>query len=279
MRLTTVGNGPLHVVCDGNDIWVGNGVDSSVSRVRGSDGSLQQTWTGAINPRALLSAMGYVFVAGINSPGTLYQIDPQASVGGPVTAVVSTLPDSPVGIAFDGSRIWTANASGSVSIITPGTWSVTNAFTGFAAPIGIVFDGANMWVADNSSNNLLKLNSAGTIIQTIPVGSGPAFPVFDGTNIWVPNVNDDSVTVVRASTGAVVTTLTGNGLADPLAATFDGQRVLVTDGLDAVSLWKASDLSIIGSTPTGAATAPHGVCSDGIAFWIALEGSDQLARF
>jgi hypothetical protein len=87
---------------------------------------------------------------------------------------------------------------------------------------------------------------------------------------------------MRASNGAVLATLTGNGLAQPLNAAFGGQRILVTNslaGADSVSLWKAADLTVIGSFGTGAGTQPFGACSDGISFWITLTDDGQLARF
>src|SRR5262249_37673804 len=156
---------------------------------------------------------------------------------------------------FDGSRIWTANEgtgspnTGSVSIVTPGMttpWSVTTVTTGFNGPAGILFDGSNIWVTDFSANTLLKLDQNGAIIQTVNVGGNPEFPAIDGTNIWVPNFNDNTVTVVRAGTGAVVATLSGNGLDGSAQAAFDGQRILVTNFSDSVSLWKAADLTPIG---------------------------------
>jgi hypothetical protein len=66
----------------------------------------------------------------------------------------------------------------------------------------------------------------------------------------------------------------------PFIAAFDGQRVLVTSGsIDSVSLWKAADLSAIGSLSTGAGSTPFGACSDGISFWIALSDKQTVARF
>jgi len=77
----------------------------------------------------------------------------------------------------------------------------------------------------------------------------------------------------------VLATLTGNGLNFPHAAAFDGQRVLVTNGGGgSVSLWKAADLTTLGSFGTGASTFPYGACSDGINFWIVLNAG-KLARF
>jgi len=157
---------------------------------------------------------------------------------------------------------------------------VTTVSVGFSQPVGALFDGGNVWITDIGADTLLKLDAAGGILQTVTVGSTPVFPVFDGTNIWVPNAQGASVTVVRASTGAVLTTLTGNGLVHPNTAAFDGQRVLVTNpSAGNVSLWKAADFSVIGNFQTGPGTFPGGACSDGIYFWIPLNGSAQLARF
>ncbi len=104
---------------------------------------------------------------------------------------------------------------------------------------------------------------------------------FDRTNIWVPN-NSGTVSVVRASNGAVLATLTGNGIVNPNAAAFDGQRILIANfGGDSVSLWKAADLSPLGSVGTGSgpSSLPAGACSDGLNFWITLQGTNKLARF
>jgi DNA-binding beta-propeller fold protein YncE len=146
-------------------------------------------------------------------------------------------------------------------------------------------------VTDRSANTLLKLNSNGSIAQTINVGNSPNFPVFDGANIWVPNRGSDSVTVVRIkdavgkplASAFELATLTGIGMGFPTAAAFDGERLLVTNNLgNRVSMWKAADLTPLGSFPTGANSQPFGVCSDGLNFWITLDGptgGDQLARF
>jgi hypothetical protein len=248
--------------------------------VRASDGKLLETWTGSLFPHGVVLAKGRVFVSGEN--GALFQIDPRQPAGS-VTTVASNLGSLSYGIAFDGSRIWTANHSGSVSIVTPGPsvpWTVTTVTTGFSGPRGMLYDGANIWVTDDAGT-LLKLDSTGAILQTITIFKFPGEPAFDGTNLWVP-ATAEVVSVVRASNGSVLASLTGNGMARPLSAAFDGQRVLVTN-LDggSVSLWKAADLSPLGSFAVG--PQPYGACSDGLNFWITLHGvispPGQLARF
>ncbi len=281
--LTTVGNGPGQVQSDGADIWVANLTGGTVSRVRGSDGKLLETWTGATSARAPVAAAGRVFIAGGTTPGRLYRIDP-AQPAGAVTTLASNLGDTPADLTFDGNRFWTANGNGpSVSIVTPAAgvpWPVTTVGTGFTLPIGLAYDGANVWVTDGSVANLLKLDAGGAILQTVTVGTLPNKPVFDGANIWVPNSASNSISVVRASSGAVLQTLTGNGLDFPSGTAFDGQRVLVTNPPgDTVSLWKAADLTPLGVFGVGTGTSPAGACSDGVNFWIALNAADRVARF
>ena len=279
---TTVGVNPLYPKSDGLDVWVPNGLSDSVSRVRAADGRLLETWTGATSAYAVLVAFGRVFVTGFANPGRLYRIDPSQPAGA-VTTVASTLGGTTRGIAFDGARIWTANGSASVSIITPGAaipWTVTTVTTGFVHPINLVFDGASMWATDFSRHALLRLDPSGAVLQTVTVGDDPENPAFDGTNIWVPNLNSQSVSVVRAATGAVLMELLGNGLYHPTAAAFDGQRILVTNyDSHTVSLWKAADLTPLGVFPTGPGTTPLGACSDGVNFWITLYSAGRLARF
>lgn len=197
-----------------------------------------------------------------------------------MTTLTTSLGGDATGISFDGSRIWTANTGGSVSIITLNPFSVSTITLGFTHPGGLLYDGANTWVTDPGADKLFKLDSGGAIIQTVSMGSQPAFPAFDGTNIWVPNQNANTVTVVRAATGTVLATLTGNGMNFPEVASFDGERMLITNGTaNAVSMWKASDLSPLGFVGTGMDSNPLGACSDGLNFWIALSGTGRLARF
>src|SRR5215467_13212826 len=47
LGLTTIGALPFLCSSDGADVWTANQVANSVSRVRGSDGKLLETWTGA----------------------------------------------------------------------------------------------------------------------------------------------------------------------------------------------------------------------------------------
>lgn len=287
LGFSTVGSLPLLVKSDGADLWVASGgPGGTVSRVRASDGKLLETWTGADNAYGVLVAMGKIFVTANSMPGKLYRIDP-TQPSGTVTTVSMALGNTAQGIAYDGKRIWTTNRGGSVSIINLNPVTVTNVTSGFGDPAGILYDGANIWVTDDGDNLLKKLDSNGAILQSVLVGPSPVFPVFDGINIWVPNFSN-TVSVVRVKDAAgnpltspfVLATLTGNGLGSPVAAAFDGERILVTNsGTAGVSLWRAADLNPIGTFALNGGSVPFGACSDGLNFWITLNNSAALARF
>jgi DNA-binding beta-propeller fold protein YncE len=284
---TSVGDFPLLVDSDGADLWVANYISGSVSRVRASDGKLLETWTGADAAWGVLAASGRVFITGDGNPGRLYAIDPTQAPG-PVSTLANNLGDNGArGLAFDGFYLWVA-CRDSVSRVDPNTGAMTNYATGFSFPVGMIYDGANIWVTDFDDDTLKKLNADGSIVRTVSVGDGPLYPVFDGTNIWVPNFNSDSVTVVRVKDAQgnpltdpfVLATLTGNGVDGPEALAFDGERVLATSiSSDGVSLWKAADLTPLGFAGGGPSANPFGACSDGLNFWIALQGQDALVRF
>jgi DNA-binding beta-propeller fold protein YncE len=221
-------------------------------------------------------------VTAAKSPGALYSIDPLRNPGQVITHL-GGFGDSPEGITIDGSYIWTANTGGSVSRFDLDGNTLTISITmGFSSPRGILFDGVSLWVTDVGDNMLKRLDSNGNVAQNVPVGGAPAFPVFDGSNIWVPNSNDSTITVVRARDGMVLATLAGNGLKGPAHASFDGERILVTNfSGNSLSLWKASDMTPIGNIPTFSAIdnpGPWGVCSDGINFWITLLNTNELLR-
>jgi hypothetical protein len=275
LGVTDVGLGPQFLVSDGSDVWVTNHGDSTVTRVRGSDGGVVESWSVSALPFAVLSAMGRIFVSG--GGGALFMIDPAQSPN--PQQPVAELGGTALELAFDGDKIWSANSTGSVSIVTPGSWDIATKTEGFNYTYGVVFDGHSIWVTDAGDSVIRKLDASGAILQNVAVGEAPAFPVFDGRNLWVPNQSGDSITVVRAADGVVIATLTGNGLNRPLQAAFDGRRILVTNHSGGLSLFDASTLEPITHTGTAGLGLPVGVCNDGTDFWVAFAASAKIARF
>jgi DNA-binding beta-propeller fold protein YncE len=91
---------------------------------------------------------------------------------------------------------------------------------------------------------------------------------------------DNSITVVQASSGNVVATIVSDGvnnLSGPQQASFDGERVLVTNrGNNSITLFKAADLSVIANEIFN--DTPYGVCSDGTHFFITFTSAELLGE-
>jgi YVTN family beta-propeller protein len=285
---TLVGSTPRLCECDGEDVWVANSGDGTVSRVSATDGKLLQTWTGVTNAFGVVVVNDHIFVTGNTSPGKIFKIIASNNVNsnnvGPVFTH-ATIGSSPEGIAFDGTDLWTANSIGSVSRVNASnsTFPAATFTTGFVNPRGILFDGTNIWVTDSGDDTLKKLDDDGRILQTINVGNGPRYPVYDGTNIWVPNQDSNTITVVRASTGqvlATISTIAPAGLLNPQSAAFDGEKIIVVGNSGAAAFYKATDLTLITTrNATINGQPPFGTCSDGTRFFFTVPQADKLLRF
>jgi hypothetical protein len=284
LGVTQLTGNPIAAASDGLDIWTANAANHTASRVRASDGRLLETWTGigvGSGPVAVLSALGRVLVlSGGPDNGALYSIDPSQAAGD--ATLLAAVPNGANSFAFDGVRVFANNTGGVaqdvfLSVITPtasAPWSVQTVHdANHLLSGGLLYDGTRMWLA-SFSGELLRLNSDGTVADAIPLGASGRAPIFDGTNLWVPT-GADGIAIVRADNGVLVTTLAET--TEFLA--FDGVRVLsVNPVTQSISVWRAADLTELGTFGTGGAT-PAGACSDGLNFFVTLPSVSQLARF
>ena len=99
-----VGNNPNDVAFDGENVWVANNGDNSVTKLRASDCAILGTFPVGDGPLALAFDGANIWVANHNSNNVTKL---KASDG----TVVSTFAvgSDPAGIAFDGSNIWVVN--------------------------------------------------------------------------------------------------------------------------------------------------------------------------
>jgi hypothetical protein len=268
---------PVFCAADGETIWVAT--QGGVEQVQASSGAILGSWTGSTKSWPIAAIPGQIITADNSTPGNLYFIDPSQPPGPLSASFTGQLPGGASSIAYDGFRVWIANFSGSVSIVSGSTLNTYSA--GFSQPVGLVYDGTQMWVTDHGAGTLLPVASDGTIGTPVTVGAGPEQPAFDGENIWVPNFLDSSITVVQASSGKVVATILPDGinnLSGPEQASFDGERIIVTNHVgSSITLFKAADLSVIGSIFFS--VPPYGVCSDGSRFWITFITNPFLDQF
>jgi hypothetical protein len=296
----TNAHNPRFLACDGQTVWVSNTEANSVSRVDTRTAELMCTLTSIPTPEQMVIVSGNVYITSYQSPGKIYNTGIYRTTDGMISAAFSNLGNNPTGITYDGQNLWTANngtgpGTGSISRVYLDNGATTTFTTEFNQPVGILFDGVNLWVTDAGDTSLKRVDTnTGAVMQTTALQGTVGYPVFDGTNLWIPCARPtgsvvDRLFVVRAVggpplLGTVLARLTGNGMDGAFQAAFDGERICVTNATaQTVSLWKASDLSPIGSVTVGFADfSPRGICSDGITFFIGMRdpgGLGAVARF
>jgi len=124
-------------------------------------------------------------------------------------------------------------------------------------PLGVAFDGANIWTANFSDNTVTKVRTTdGAVLGTYPVGKLPNGVAFDGASVWVTNQQDGTVSRLQASDGTTLGTypvgLTPHGIA------FDGRLIWIATGGNTVSVLNAHNPTAVmthtvGSYPDGVA--------------------------
>jgi hypothetical protein len=276
-----VGNSPSVVLSSGKDVWVSVAGENKIKRVQASDGRVLEEWSGAYGVTDLVFFAGRIYGVGLDNQGkNFFTLALSAQPGSAV--YLADVGPAPTGITTDGTSLWVSTAVGITKVNPANTVDQARYNLGYCEDT--VYDGTHLWVSVVGQKALKKLNPAdGSVLQTVTLEADSGKMVFDGSNLWVIGF-DNKLRVVRAATGALLATLTDNGLFAPQSIAFDGQRILVTTGTQFIgggaSLWKASDLTPLGSVQVSAmGSGPRGVCSDGLNFWIALNSAGKLARF
>ena len=90
---------PLGIAFDGADLWIANRGDSTVSKLRASDGLLLGTFKAPGNPYGVAFDGVHIWVT-----GAPYVSELQASDGSQVG--LFDFPANSTGVAFDGTNIW-----------------------------------------------------------------------------------------------------------------------------------------------------------------------------
>ena len=191
---------------------------------------------------------------------------------GPAGPVGPTGPAGPAGTSSGGP-----NDLAALAMLRWKTWNQT--FHVGLYPVGVAFDGTYIWTANSGDNTVSKVNAAtGVTLGTYAVGQHPQGLVFDGAYIWVANQSSQSVTQILASTGAVVGTV-GTG-AFPTAVVSNGTFAFVAAGDGLISSHAAATPGSPGSGahPFSANAVPSGIAFDGTYLWVSLYGSNLVAK-
>lgn len=278
-----VGNGPIGIAFDGENMWIANNSDSTVSVLSSTSGA--QT---SFSPISVIGAPNKVAFDGANmwvtTGNRVFVLRVSNGTQLPFSPVVYG-PGGGTGIAYDGINMWvTRPIANLVTIIHASTGAIVNNITAGTNPIRAAFDGTHMWIVNEVSNNVSVFNRDGTLAalptNPIPVGTAPLGIVFDGSNMWVANEGSNNVTKIQASNGAVLGTFPV-GIA-PFGIEFDGINIWVSNsGDNTISKLKASDGSTVPGSPFtigGSLNGPADLAFDGVFMWVTNEGSNTVNK-
>jgi YVTN family beta-propeller protein len=199
-----VGQGPGPIAAGAGAVWVGNVIDSSVSRI-------DMVNPDSINTVPLDTEPSGIAVGG---PGVwvTHAANRTVSLINPGSAKVVQSIDvgtAPQAIAFGFGQVWVANAlEDSVSVIDASRVRVVRTIPVGAAPTGVAVGFGSVWVADSGSGVVSRIDPGSkTVTASVSVGNSPQSLVVDRTGVWVTNTLDDTVSRISPETNNVVGTV------------------------------------------------------------------------
>ncbi len=211
---------------------------------------------------------GALTIAGLTL--TLTQAGTNYIAPDPVTTLVSSGLDVPIGVAVDGSgNVYIADVGNqAIKEWSAATQQATTLVSlGLTSPTGVALDGSgNVYIADYE-NNAIKEWSAATQQITTLVSSGLNSPfgvAVDGSgNVYIADYGNNAIKEWSAATQQV-TTLVSSGLNSPRGVAVDGSgNVYFSDyGNNAIKEWSAATQQVTTLVSSGL-NSPSGVAVDG----------------
>ncbi|HEU5213096.1 MAG TPA: ABC transporter substrate-binding protein [Gaiellaceae bacterium] len=218
-----VGDGPEGVAVSGQDVWVANSLDNTVSRVSAATNppSVTDTIDVGNSPTGVAVGRDSVWVANagdgtvtrlnalsgkvidtidVDAPvrgiaygkGSLWVTNPAGNavirvpVNSPSSSTTIGVGSGPSEIAYGNGKVWVANnLAGTVSRIDPTLNAMTGMFPVGAAPSGIAVTAGGVWVSDEVEGTLKRLDQEGRVTKQVHLGGRPEGLAVGNGSVWV----------------------------------------------------------------------------------------------
>lgn len=275
IQTVKVGDHPTGLAFDGENVWVVNSHDDTVTKVRAKDGVVLGTFPVPDSP-GLATFDGeniWVTHAGEDVVSKVRVSDGQI-LG---SFAVGQYPN---GILFDGENIWTSNlVDQSLTKLRASDGALLGTFPVSHAR-GMTFDGENIWVANDFDRTVTKVRASdGAIQDVIRAGKYPTNVLFDGVNIWIA---DSGLSI---SGNKVTKLLARNGRFQGQFTVDDGPGAMTSDGTHLwVSCFKHDTVVELG-IKDGSLTAVYelrkglyDILFDGSSIWVTNSGDDKVTK-
>ena len=222
-----VGQGPGPIAAGAGAVWVGNVIDSSVSRIDTANPSSTNTVQLAAEPSGIAVGGPGVWVTHADNR-TVSLINPKSAT------VVQTIDvgTAPEAIAYGFGQVWVANVlDDSVTVIDADRVTVVRTIPVGAGPSGVAVGFGSVWVADSGSGLVSRIDPASkNVTASVSVGNSPQSVTVDRSGVWVTNTLDDTVSRISPQTNTVVGTVHVGSEPGGIAA--GGGSIWVANGND-----------------------------------------------
>jgi DNA-binding beta-propeller fold protein YncE len=204
----------------------------------------------------------YLWIANHPIEGNIFMYEYLLGSHGTIITPGST----PRGLAFDGTYLWTADASeDKIYKLEASTLIVDSFDTPVPTPRGLAFDGTYLWTVDASEDKIYKLDTSGNIIDSFDSpGPYPGALAFDGTYLWTADGSEAKLFKLDTS-GNIIDSFDSPGAS---ALAFDGAYLWIANGSENKLYRLDTSGNIIDSIDFVGYSDSIGLAFDGTNLWI-----------
>jgi YVTN family beta-propeller protein len=201
----TVGSGPQGVAVNGDDVWVANSLERTVSRVSAQTNREVKRYPVGNTPAGVAVGAGAVWVTNADD-GTISALD--ATTGEPRRTIRVGAPVR--GIAFGGGNLWVTDPVGNaLAQVAPGGGVAARVPVG-SGPTAVAYRNGTVWVANNLDGTVSRIDAnSARVTGTFPVGAAPNGLAVTADAVWVTDEVAGTLVRVDPRTGEASRTTLG----------------------------------------------------------------------
>ena len=268
-----VGIRPGPIAVDGDDVWVGNLQDRTLTRVSAAD----RTISGTIaldnrTPTGLAISPGSVWVAH-GALGQVSRVDPQfgsvaSTTDAPSAAGIS--PSALGSIAYGLGGVWAVFGDSTLIRVDPDSGQISGSSLAGSFPAGIAIGAGRIWVVNSGDPSVSAFDPVSFElgpINTFGVGRRASAIAYGHDAVWVANSGESSVTRFDPRSGATATIGVGS---EPVAVATSADAVWVANRSDAtVSRIDPSTNDVVETIEL--VNPPSGIAAGGGLVWVTVQ--------
>ena len=269
-----VGIRPGPIAVAGDDVWVGNLQDRTLTRVSAEARAILSTITlDNTTPSGLALSPGSVWVAH-GALGQVSRVDPQFGRVASTTDAPSAsagFSASPLGsIAYGLGGVWAVFGDSTLIRVDPDSGQISGSSLAGSFPAGIAIGAGRIWVVnsgDPSVSAFEPMSFEQGALRWTGVGLRPSAIAYGHDALWVANSGESSMTRIDPRTHATATFAVGS---EPVAVATSADAVWVANRSDAtISRIDPSTNDVVETIEL--VNPPSGLAAGGGLLWVTVQ--------